>query len=105
DSRELPARVPLVFVKTGKLGAADSWLAAGSERFSQSNLLDQDIYQVQDNLTFALGKHRLTVGTSDEFLSLRNVFLQAAIGVWAFNSLDDFDSGKASAFQRRFGGS
>jgi hypothetical protein len=103
DAREIPSRVPLILVKVGTLGAADSWLAAGAERFSQANVLDQDIYQVQDNLTFALRNHRLTVGTSNEFLKIRNVFLQAAIGVWAFNSLDLFEAGTPVAFQRRFG--
>jgi hypothetical protein len=110
---------PLILVKAGTLGAADSWLAAGAERFSQDNYLNQDIYQVQDNVTFALGKHRLTAGTSNDFLNLKNRFLQAAIGVWSFNSpdprtpctdtscpsLDAFEAGTASTFQRRFGGS
>src|SRR5262249_41344400 len=75
----------------------------GAERFSQANSLDQNIYQVQDNLTFALDQHRLTVGTSNEFFKFRNVFLQAATGVWAFTSLADFEAGRASAFQRRIG--
>src|SRR5262249_27552981 len=91
DQRGLPAQTPLILVKAGRLGAADSWLAAGAERFSQQNQLDQDVYQVQDNLTFARGAHRLTLGTSNEFLSIRNLFLQASIGVWAFDSLDDFE--------------
>jgi hypothetical protein len=101
DARDLPTRYPLILVDVGKLGASDSWLAAGSERFSHSNILDQDIYQVQDNITVGLDKHRLTFGTSNEFLKIRNVFLQAALGVWAFNSLDDFAAGNAAAFQRR----
>ncbi len=103
DSRDLPLRTPLILVKAGKLGASDSWLAAGAERFSQANILDQDVFQLQDNLTFAQGKHRFTVGTSNEFFRFRNVFFQASIGVWAFNSLDAFDAGTPVAFQRRFG--
>src|SRR5262249_37028992 len=114
DKRDLPQRVPLILVKAtpcpdmpsppcGRLGAQDAWLAAGADRFSQSNILDQDIYQVQDNLTFAQGQHRLTVGTSNEFLKIRNVFFQASIGVWAFDSLDALEAGTPSAFQRRFG--
>jgi len=108
DAREVPSRAPLMLVRVcdapcgGNLGSAGSYLAAGAERFSQSNILDQDIYQIQDNLTFALDKHRLTVGTSNEFLKIRNVFFQASTGVWAFNSLNDFEAGNAVAFQRRF---
>ncbi len=112
DERSLPSpRVPLILARVcgsitnpcgGNLGASSSWLAAGAERFSQANILDQDIYQVQDNLTFAIDRHRITAGTNNEFLKIRNVFLQAATGVWAFNSLDDLDAGNAVAFQRRF---
>src|SRR6266851_3203332 len=103
DSRDLPLRAPLILVKAGKLGASDSWLAAGAERFSQANILDQDVFQLQDNLTFAHERHRFTVGTSNEFFRFRNVFFQASIGVWAFDSLDAFEAGTPIAFQRRFG--
>ena len=103
DKRALPTNAPLILVKVGKLGADDSYLAAGGERFSQANTLDQNVYQLQDNITYALGRHRLTVGTSNEFLQLKNVFLQAATGIYAFDSLDAFDQGKAVAFERRVG--
>ena len=36
-------------------------------------------------------------------MQLHNEFLQASIGVWAFNSLDDLEAGTPAAFQRRFG--
>jgi hypothetical protein len=111
DSREVPNRIPLILVKIcaqppavgcgGNLGNQDSWLAAGAERFSQANTLDQNIFQIQDNLTLSVDKHRVTFGTSNEFLRIRNVFFQASYGVWAFNSLEDLDAGRAAAFQRR----
>ncbi|REG28042.1 carboxypeptidase family protein [Archangium gephyra] len=103
DARDAAQDIPLILVKAGKLGANDSWLAAGSERFSQLNKLDQDIFQIQDSLTLVAGDHQLTAGTSTEFFRLRNAFLQAATGVWAFDSLDAFEAGTPSAFQRRFG--
>ena len=103
DARDPPLDIPLILVKAGTLGAADSWLAAGAERFSQVNRLDQDVYQLQDSLTWKKGDHALTFGTSNEFLRIYNAFLQAATGVWTFDSLTDFENGVASAFQRRFG--
>ncbi len=103
DARNPNLDIPLVLVKAGRLGSADAWLAAGSERFSQLNELSQDIFQIQDSLTLALGDHQITAGTSTEFFKLRNAFLQAATGVWSFESLDDFEAGIPSAFQRRFG--
>ncbi len=110
DEREIANRLPLILVKVGQIGSSDSWLAAGGERFSHENLLDQDVFSFQDNLTFAVGDHRLTVGTSNEILGIRNVFFQAAYGVWAFDDLndngsglDELEAGTAAAFQRRFG--
>lgn len=105
DARDPSSDLPLILVKTGTIGKADSWLAAGAERFSQLNQLDQDIYQLQDSLTLALGSHQVTAGTSTDFLKLRNAFLQAATGVWTFDSMDDFEAGIPSAFQRRFAAS
>ena len=121
DARDLPTNTPLILVKAvdpangspGKLGASDAWLAAGAERFSQGNALDQDVYNIQDNITFGairtgLGDHRITVGTSNEYLKLRNLFLQAAYGVYSFDCLNAADctksleSGAPSGFERRF---
>src|SRR5262249_785584 len=119
DHRDIPNQLPLILVRAcpgpsvppapaitctpgfGKLGNNFSWLAAGGDRFSQANILDQDIYQVQDNLTWAIEKHRVTFGTSNEFLKIRNVFFQASIGAWAFNSLADFDNVIPVEFQAR----
>jgi outer membrane receptor protein involved in Fe transport len=105
DERVLPQRLPLILVNVGMLGSSASWLAAGGERFSHANRLDQNVFQLQDNVTWTLGRHRLTFGTSNEVLQVENVFLQAAFGVYAFNSLDDFEAGNVAAYQRRFGGS
>ncbi len=103
DNRDLPSKMPLILVDVGKVAANDSWLAAGSERFSHQNLLDQDIYEIQDNVTYSgLSGHHLTVGTNNEIMRIRNVFFQAANGIWAFNSLDAFEAGTPSAYQRRF---
>src|SRR5262249_48998658 len=103
DARRTSLDIPLILVRVGRLGAADAWLAAGQERFSQTNQLDQDIFQLQDSATYSLGQHQIAVGTSNEFLRIRNAFLQAATGAWTFDSLDDFENGIPSAYQRRFG--
>jgi outer membrane receptor protein involved in Fe transport len=100
DKRKLGNDRPLVLVRAGQVGTASTWLAAGAERFSQLNSLDQDIWSFQDNLSFGTGAHRFTLGTANEFYKFNNAFFQARIGVWAFNSLDSLASGTAAAFQR-----
>ncbi|MCX2743928.1 TonB-dependent receptor [Mangrovivirga sp. M17] len=47
---------------------------AGSEFFSTENRLDQDIFQINDNLTFIRDKHMITVGTNFEYFAFENSF-------------------------------
>ena len=52
----------------------------------------------QDNVTFGLGDHRLTVGTSNEFLQHQERLLPGRLrrGLGRFDSLDAFEAGTAS---------
>jgi len=82
DHREIANRVPLIFVGGDRAGTN---IAAGAERFSHNNFLNQDIVEVTDNLTLPLGgKHLLTVGTHNEFFHFVNGFFPASLGVWTF---------------------
>jgi len=63
-----------------------AYLAAGAERFSHANILDQRVVEATDNLTFSLGRHLFTLGTHNEFIHFRNVFFPASIGIWSFAS-------------------
>jgi outer membrane receptor protein involved in Fe transport len=81
DSRDLPNRVPLLFVQGEQTGRN---IAAGADRFSHENFLDQDIVEITDNLTFSAGSHLLTVGTHNEFFGFVNGFFPASLGVWSF---------------------
>jgi outer membrane receptor protein involved in Fe transport len=62
----------------------------GSERSSTANELDQDIFEVTDNLKIFKGKHTITVGTHNEFFKFRNLFINNLNGRWRFASLADF---------------
>jgi outer membrane receptor protein involved in Fe transport len=105
DARDVVAQVPLVLVRAGTVGSSASFLAAGTERFSTGNSLDQNVYSLSDNLSFNLGDaHRVTVGTANEFFSFNNVFFQAKNGIWAFGSLDSLAAGLPDAYQRRLPG-
>lgn len=100
DHREIANELPLILVRAGESGSNDSWLAAGADRFSQGNLLNQDIYSVADNLSFNVANsHRLTVGTSDEFFKFHNVFTQGSFGSWMFASLDSLANAQPEVFE------
>ncbi len=100
DHRAITNQTPLILVDVGKVGSLDSWLAAGADKFSQGNLLNQNIYSVADNLSFDIANnHRMTVGTSDEFFKFHNVFTAGSYGAWAFASLDSLANGEAEGYQ------
>ena len=63
-----------------------AYLAAGAERFSHANVLDQRVVEATDNLTFQVGRHVFTLGTHNEFIHFRNVFFPASAGIWSFAS-------------------
>jgi hypothetical protein len=85
DNRPPAMATPLVFVGGDKAGTAMSF---GAERFSQGNQLNQDIYEVSDNLTMGFGHHLVTVGTHNEFFKFYNQFFAGSFGVWAFANFD-----------------
>ena len=96
DHRAIPNDVPLIFVGGDRAftGAVPSTnLAAGAERFSQANLLNQDIYELTDNFTIPKGTHVFTVGTHNEFFHFFNVFFPGSAGVWAFRNVDSLVAG------------
>ncbi len=62
----------------------------GSERSSVANELDQDIFEITDNLKIFKGKHTFTLGTHNEFFKFRNLFINNFNGRWSYNSPTDF---------------
>ncbi|MEO6548329.1 MAG: carboxypeptidase regulatory-like domain-containing protein [Ferruginibacter sp.] len=62
----------------------------GSERSSVANALDQDIFEITDNLKIFKGKSTFTIGTHNEFFKFRNLFVNNFNGYWRFASLADF---------------
>jgi hypothetical protein len=97
DKRALPNAVPLIFVGGDRGGTS---IAAGADRFSQANSLDQDIYEVTDNFTFSKGSHVLTVGTHNEFFHFFNVFFPASLGVWSFADTAALRAGTPNRYER-----
>jgi hypothetical protein len=90
---DTPFPTVILFSGTGSL-------VTGAERFSQANSLDQDILELTDNLTFDLGRHRVTVGTHNEFFSFTNTFFPRSIGEWTFGTVDSLDAGLPREYRR-----
>ncbi len=97
DTRPPNTTYPTILVRSGTTGTQ---LVAGAERFSQDNSLDQDIYELTDNLTFGLGDHRVTIGTHNEFFGFNNHFFPQSIGQWTFANIDSFENNAPVRFDR-----
>lgn len=86
DQRDPGAPFPMITI----YNVGDGTVNVGNERSSMANSLDQDIFTVEDNLTWYVGNHTLTFGTHNELYNFANLFIQDAYGSYYFNSYDDF---------------
>jgi hypothetical protein len=80
----------------------DSGLNAGSEVYSTKNQLDQDLFELTDNLTLYAGDHTITIGTHNEFFKFYNVFVARAFGHYYFNNIDDLAAGEAYRYRHNY---
>lgn len=63
---------------------------AGTEPFSTANALDQNILTLSDYVNLYLGNHTVTLGTSNEFFSIYNLFVRQSYGEYRYDSLAQF---------------
>lgn len=91
DDRD-PAGNPFPSVQIGdgfNVFASDG-ITFGAEPFSTANLLNTDILTITNNFQFYAGKHTITLGTHNEFTSVKNLFFAYNYGQYRYNSIDDF---------------
>jgi outer membrane receptor protein involved in Fe transport len=116
DHRVLPNNVPRIVLNSDRCvgqNVADTLLAnetgtaactvilaGGAERSSMANFLDQNIFEVSDNLTFPVGSHLFTLGTHNEFFDFDNMFHQNAFGTWWFKDIASLQAGTPYQYQR-----
>ncbi len=87
DNRSVdPAsQFPSVTLRLGATG--NDFLQTGVERSSQANSLDQDLFELTDNLTLFAGNHTVTLGTSNQLFRFRNLFIQDFYGTYEFSAI------------------
>ena len=71
----------------------------GTEQFSVGNQANQDIIELQDNVSIPLGAHTITVGGRYEHLKVYNNFAQAAGGVWVFPNIAALNNLQPSGYR------
>ena len=101
DRRVPNTTFPMMTVfSLNRVGGGAATIIGGADQFSQVNELDVDTYELTDNYTKNFGSHTLTFGTRNEYVKLRNLFLQSSFGVWGFRNLDSLAAGNANSFRK-----
>jgi hypothetical protein len=77
-------------------------VVSGTDQFSPRNVLDQDIIELNDAYTMLKGRHTITIGSHNEFLKIRNLFIRDNFGTYNFDTLDRFQQGLAQQYDRSF---
>jgi hypothetical protein len=72
------------------LQTSSVYTSFGSEPFTPNNELRYGSYQFQDNFTWDLGEHVLTLGIAGEKYHSENVFFPGKQSSYVYNSLADF---------------
>lgn len=88
---------PFPMIQISNVGGGT--LCIGNERSSMANGLDQDIYNLTDNLTWTLQDHEITIGTHNELYKFGNLFCQDLYGTYMYQNPDDFFAGKINRFR------
>ncbi|WP_299366033.1 carboxypeptidase regulatory-like domain-containing protein [Winogradskyella sp.] len=84
---------PTVRIGDGLNPFAFQGIEFGSERFSTANLLNTDVFTVTNNFEIYSGRHTITIGTHNEFTSVKNLFFASNYGLYFYNTIDEFISG------------
>ena len=73
----------------------DNYMAAGYELFTWNNAVHNTVANVKDDITYYLGRHKITGGISFEYQMADNQYMRNGSGYYRYDSLDDFLSGAA----------
>lgn len=67
-----------------------TYLSFGSDMFANNNVVNQDIFQIQDEFNIYIPNHTITFGINFQYYKFKNGFTPAWQGSFVFASLEDF---------------
>ena len=90
---------PFIDIKDGDLMedgvGTDNYMALGYELFTWNNAVHNTVANVKDDLTWYLGKHKITGGINFEYQMADNQYMRSGTGYYRYNSLSEFLAGAA----------
>jgi len=76
-------------------GEGDNYIALGYELFTWNNAVHNTVANVKDDLTWYLGKHKITGGVNFEYQMADNAYMRNGTGYYRYKTLEDFFNGAA----------
>jgi hypothetical protein len=68
----------------------EPYMSAGYELFTWNNGVNNNIFNIIDNLTYSLSNHKITAGLSFEHQMANNSYMRNGTGYYRYASIDDF---------------
>jgi outer membrane receptor protein involved in Fe transport len=62
------------------------------------NMVNQDVFEVTNNISYFTKHHQITFGTHNEFFAFENHFIRGFYGSYEFNTIADFERGRPSSY-------
>lgn len=72
-----------------------NYISLGYELFTWNNAVHNTVWNVKDDLTYYIGKHKIFGGVSFEHTMADNAYMRNGTGYYRYNSVDDFIQGLA----------
>ncbi|MGN0068555.1 MAG: carboxypeptidase regulatory-like domain-containing protein [Prevotella sp.] len=83
---------PFIDIHDGT-GNTTQYMALGYELFTWNNAVHNTIFNVKDDVTYYMGKHKITGGLSYEYQMADNQYMRNGTGYYRYKSVDDFLNG------------
>ena len=69
-------------------------MSLGYELFTYNNGVKNNVFSIQDNITYTLGDHHIVAGASYEFQKASNSYMRNGTIYYRYASMDDFVNGR-----------
>lgn len=69
------------------------YMSLGYELFTYNNAVHNNIFNIKDELTYSVGRHKITGGLSYEYQMADNQYMRNGTGYYRYSSVDDFING------------
>ncbi|MFQ6371611.1 TonB-dependent receptor domain-containing protein [Shewanella sp. YIC-542] len=82
-------------------GRDEKGIEFGPDQYRHANELETKTLTVNFDADYLLGEHKIGFGAQYESIDIYNLFVDASLGVWTFDTFDKFKSGEAYKYLYR----